>query len=108
MPIKAKCPHCKEPRGGLPLQRGAGFPKDCYEDAMREQERKKEAALISKAARVQYWDRWINRVRTKEARSTSIVVPEEAPRRRKPVICDLTGRALAGRQFEDARVPSRE
>ena len=108
MPIKAKCPHCKEPRGGLPLQRGTGFHKDCYEDAMREQERKQEAKLIAKAARDQYWDRWVNQVKSREARSTSIVVLEEAPRRRKPVIVDRTARALAGRQFEDVIVPSRE
>ena len=75
---------------------------------MREQERKQEAKLIAKAARDQYWDRWVNQVKSREARSTSIVVLEEAPRRRKPVIVDRTARALAGRQFEDVIVPSRE
>jgi hypothetical protein len=106
MGARVKCPYCKEPRGGRPLQRGTGFHQDCYEDAMREQERKKEAKLISRAARDQYWDRWVRKVRVAgepvplEATAMAVVTHDKPSGRFATM--------MAGRLFEDAAVPSRE
>lgn len=99
MPSKAKCPHCKQFRGGRPLQRGTTYHADCYEDAIREQQRKREAALLSKAARDQYWDRWVCRVRVRDepapitTRSVAVVVRDTPSGR--------WAELMAGRVFED-------
>lgn len=104
MSARQKCYHCGEPRAGRPLQRGTGFHVACFQEAMRAQERKQERARLSRAARDQYWERWVAKVKIREERSTDIVVFGEEPKRRKPVKIDRTGRALAGRRFEDAVV----
>jgi hypothetical protein len=94
---RQKCFHCGEPRAGRPLQRGTGFHVACFDAAMRAQMREAERTLLSRAERDQYWDRFVDRVRTQGARSKSVALAS-APLRRKTHPFSV---AIGDRLFED-------
>ncbi len=109
------CKHCKKPMTTTPklIAVGNAFHPECFNELyelQREKDRTRETALLDKAGRDQYWDRFEAKLRFKEAeakrKEEKAGLAAEALARPRKTVEDVWAKKLAGRRFDDAvRVP---